>query len=535
MNQAERAAGPGHYLWLATILATAAGLRTVGAANESLWLDEGLSIVLAHWSARDMLLLPTDPTPALYYLLHKLLIPATAPLLGIRSISIVCGVISVGLMYVLGRIAFGARGGLIAAALLSVWTAHVDFSQEARAYSLLIMLTLAAGIGVLAYVRAETSGGRRLGLALLAVSNVLAFYTHLTAAFWIAATCLLVSGWALHTRRPLWELAGAFSFMALFALPGLYRLARQGLHHPTFTWLAQADVGGFVKGLCETMLPVGYWDNAWLNGGRDLLRLAIGFGSLLALAGSLWQWGPRLGRYPAACSLIVAYLSMPLVIWGFGFVGTPIYMSRTVLFVIPGVILLITGLCVCSPRPRLAAVALTALYLGSTLLFGLVREKPDIRGAVRFLESTAHPRDIVAICASYAYPALRYHSQTAAGGVVLGALWAGGLVKLEEGLGSDTDWDQSFFRSQIFPTFHKRSIERSEAELPLSPARVLWRVDYQCADNANTHFDSALRRAGFECVPAWHRPHAQKKNALSIRRCVTADDSLPIVIATPVN
>src|SRR5687767_3507897 len=133
-----------HYATLAAVLVLAALLRTVGVNAEGLWLDEALTLPLARWPALTMLLEPTDPTPALYYLLHAALIPPDAPLIAIRGISIVAGVAAVGLMYAFGRLAFGKSAGLIAALLMAVWTAHVDYSQEARAYALQASLSLCA-------------------------------------------------------------------------------------------------------------------------------------------------------------------------------------------------------------------------------------------------------------------------------------------------------------------------------------------------------------------------------------------------------
>lgn len=520
------------YLWLAAILAAAAALRTLGAASQGLWLDEGLTLVVSDWSARDMLLLPTDPTPALYYLLHKLFIPAHAPLLGIRSISIVCGVASVGLTYVLGRKGFGPRGGLIAAALLAVWTAHVDYSQEARAYSLLFMLTLAASVGVLTYAQATTAAGRRWGLALLAMGDVLSFYTHLTAAFWIVATSLILMGWALRARRPLGEVAVAFAVMGLLAAPGLYRLAAHGLHAPTFGWLPQASPGEFAFGLGEVMLPLGYWESPWLVGGRTALRHAVELLWPSALAGAFWRWGRGLAKH-AAFPLIVAYLAMPWLIWGAGFVATPIFMPRTVLFTIPGLILLITGLCVGSPSPRLAALGLVAIYLGSTLAYGLMREKPDMRGAVRFLEASARPGDVVAPCAIYAYPTLRYHVRSVVGGMVLGTDYDGKLVKLEDRLGSDPAWDRRYFRLRLFPRMHAASLQYAPARLSMPPDRVLWQVENYCTPLVRARLEATLRRAGLACAPAWRS--RDEANAVSVRRCVSrTSQDLPFFIPIPI-
>src|SRR4029434_1591033 len=103
----------GHWAMLAAIIVAAILFRIVALDADGLWTDEALTIVLSNWSIPDMFVLPTDPTPPLYYVLHKLLIPANAPLEIVRSISVVAGVMAVGLIYIIGRLAFGAAGGLL--------------------------------------------------------------------------------------------------------------------------------------------------------------------------------------------------------------------------------------------------------------------------------------------------------------------------------------------------------------------------------------------------------------------------------------
>ena len=261
---------------LAAILVAAILLRVVALDAYGLWNDEALTIVLSNWSIPDMFLLPTDPTPPLYYVLHKLLIPANAPVEVVRSISVAAGVMSIGLIYLLGRLAFGAAGGLLAAALLAVWTVHVDYSQEARAYSLLFFLTLLTSLGLLYYARAlqrTAAPGRsdvrrrRVALVLFGVGNVLSFYTHIIATVWIILSSLLLLAIVVREQRiHRAELLSVFGVMAVCASPGIYRLIQQMLAGDEFHWLPQADLADFATTTASVFLPVGLWDNPLTDG-----------------------------------------------------------------------------------------------------------------------------------------------------------------------------------------------------------------------------------------------------------------------------
>src|SRR5262245_49607562 len=111
----EERPGATHWVALAAIIVAAALLRVIAISTQSLWTDEAATIVLSNWSIGDMFWKPTDQTPFLYYAIHKILLPADASLAALRSISAVFGILSVALIYVLGRLAYGKAGGLLAA------------------------------------------------------------------------------------------------------------------------------------------------------------------------------------------------------------------------------------------------------------------------------------------------------------------------------------------------------------------------------------------------------------------------------------
>ena len=501
----------GHWTVLAAIIIAAILFRVIALDAYGLWTDEALTIVLSNWSIPDMFLLPTDPTPPFYYVLHKLLIPANAPPEVVRSISVVAGVISVGLIYLIGRLAFGMAGGRIAAALLAVWTVHVDYSQEARAYSLLFLLTLLTSLGLLCYARAldrtaelGTSNARRRRLALLlfAVGNVLSFYTHVIATVWIILTSLLLLAVAVRERRIHGTgLLFVFGAMAVCASPGLYRLILQMQMGDDFNWLQQAGPVDFSATTASVLLPAGLWDNSLTDAStRGILQLAVVSTSLALLGTGVW-FGRRtlrgmLQERPIVLWLILAYLAVPFIVWLFGFVARPMFMDRVILFALPGMILLITAICrALNERPAArAAIAAVLLYGASTLLFGIMREKEDWRGAYRFLAASAAPGDVIAVCPFYNYPALRYHAGRTVGSAVLAVQANGDLVEIEHGLGANPDWDKTYFRAALLPKMPGRRAETGmPTTLQLQPGQALWRVEGHCNPGFQADIEAALR------------------------------------------
>jgi mannosyltransferase len=511
-------------------------LRVMAIDAQGLWTDEGLTIVLSNWSISDMLLLPTDPTPFLYYGVHKLLLSANSSIAAIRSISVVAGVLSVGVMYLLGRLAFGAAGGLLTAALLAVWSSHVDYSQEARAYSVLFLLTLLTSLGLLYYAHLlhreaaepdKARSGRRLALVLFGLGNVLSFYTHVVSIFWIVLTSFLLLGIVVRGRqihRP--ELLTVFGVMAICATPGIYRLVLQMFVGDFFHWLRQPGLMGFASANAEIFLPIGLWDNSLTNAlGISRIGKGVVLASAVALVSSaLWFDGRRVLRRlqerPAVLWVILAYLTVPLVVWLFGFVARPLFMRRVVLFCVPGLILLIAAICLAFER-RVAAragIAVVLLYGGSTLLFGTMGDKEDWRGAYDYLAASVAPTDVIAVCPIYSYPALRYHAVAPVASAVLAIASGGRLLQIEDGLGTNRDWDKTYFHhisegsryivlaSRVIGRRAAAHAARVPAKLELLPGQSVWRVDGACGPSDAAGMDARLSGLDPDPKVVWRDP-----------------------------
>ncbi len=136
----------------------------------------------------------SESAPPLYYALAWAWTQLTGTgEVGLRSVSALVGVATVPVAYLLGAELRGRRAGIVAAALVAVNPMLLWYSQEARSYALLALLT---AVAALYFVRALDSRGRR-DLALWGVFSALALATHYFAIFPIA----LEAGWLLWRRR----------------------------------------------------------------------------------------------------------------------------------------------------------------------------------------------------------------------------------------------------------------------------------------------------------------------------------------------
>jgi uncharacterized membrane protein len=128
-------------LMLWGIIALGAALRLISLGAKSFWLDEIASVVIArmpgnsfwHW------LWTEEGNMALYYVMLRPWLDIHLGEGTVRLLSVLPGIASVAMMYLLGARLFGRNLGLLAALLLALSTCSVVYSQEARGYSWLLL------------------------------------------------------------------------------------------------------------------------------------------------------------------------------------------------------------------------------------------------------------------------------------------------------------------------------------------------------------------------------------------------------------
>jgi mannosyltransferase len=173
-------------LALPAILVLAAALRFATLHLQSYWLDEAVTVRLLHRGLFDMLgqLPHSESTPPLYYVVAWVWARIFGyGEVGLRSLSALAGVATVGVVWACGRRLGGERAAVAAAVIAATAPLLVWYSQEARSYALLTLLCAAS---VLAFL--HVLEGERGARALIAWATVsaLALATHYFAGFLVA-------------------------------------------------------------------------------------------------------------------------------------------------------------------------------------------------------------------------------------------------------------------------------------------------------------------------------------------------------------
>lgn len=318
-------------LVLAAILVIALGLRLYRIDTE-LWLDE-IILRLRYVPLEFRQLISTYDSQnhqPLYSLFARLsFLTAGGTDWSLRVPAALCGVASLAGLWWFGRRVTSLNEALLAVLVLAVSYHHVWFSQNARGYTVILLLTLLT-TGVFLRL-CEGDGRPRLAWS-YGILIALATYTHLTAAFVAvghALSLLLVTRWRTPDarQRAMWPAIaiglGAIITVVLYApmLPQVWRqVTVPTMEEVAIEWtgagwmlregarvLAQGVPGGLITvGAAAVVLLVGiasYWHQSRLTTLLMYTPVAITFVAIVAARHNLW---PRFFFFAAGFFVLAA-------------------------------------------------------------------------------------------------------------------------------------------------------------------------------------------------------------------------------------
>jgi 4-amino-4-deoxy-L-arabinose transferase-like glycosyltransferase len=397
-------------LWrplLLFLILLAFGLRIHQLDNFGFWQDEGLTTLRSGYSITEILSnritiqegITKDTHPPAYYLVSHI----GQALLGnsdfsYRFVSVLSGILLVPLLFQLGRRINGPGVGMLAALLAAVNPLQVWYAQEARMYTMLVLLGTAA-----TYVLWRSLTLPRLSssslfarMALYFLLAGLAFYTHYTAIFLIAIQSLFWV-WLLWRRGMRLLILGAAVAGLLVALPlvpatipRLFTGAETAYYYVPPWIMLQDVVHGFGQGITSN------FDRA----GIKLLDVGL---LLLLLVGLVGTQRIESDRRLSQIFLLV-YLLAAVVGLMLGSLLKPMYLGvRHIIVGSPAFVLLAARGVSALPRQpfRLAQIAALAVLLSGSIisLLNLYYDpsfaKDDVRTLVRHVELRAGDRDLI--------------------------------------------------------------------------------------------------------------------------------------------
>ncbi|MGE0066146.1 MAG: glycosyltransferase family 39 protein [Solirubrobacterales bacterium] len=331
----------------------------------------------------------SESAPPLYYALAWLWTQLTGTgEVGLRSLSALAGVATIPVAYFVGDELRGRRTGLMTAALVAVNPMLLWYSQEARAYALLVLL---CSLSLLFCLRAVRNGQRR-DFVLWGLASGLALATHYFAVFPIVVEAIVLA-----RRRRAASLPGLGITAAFGAL--LAPLAIHQMSYGHAEWIGNLSLG---HRLWETSATFLTGETADIIGRPERPALAVVPLALCLAAFGLLAWrGGREERRAAAVPLAIgaAAIGVPVALAIFPD-GKDFVLARNVIpALVPLLAVVAIGLTLPSAR-RLGAIlaaALIAYSLGFCLWasFSPDLQRPDWGAVASRLGEPQAPRAMV--------------------------------------------------------------------------------------------------------------------------------------------
>lgn len=403
------------YRWLpiALILGVAAVLFTFRLEGEGLWLDELTSIQdasLSPWEAYSR----NQVRPLYYFLLMGWLRFGSSD--GwLRSLSVVFAIISVFLIYRLGRRLAGEAEGLIAALLLTISPLFINHAQEIRMYVLSLCLGLAGTLFLAeALLTEQPRRPRHTTLAGWSLFRLLAIYTFPLNITLLLPDALLIILRFRRERAVLVDFAKWLLLLFVLWSPSVLSAVGQtssdstfASHHPITSPPGPDEIIRQLKFM--TVWPFAVQDSAIAALFYKVFTLFV---AGLMGAGLIRKLKPSTRGIWWTCAWFVMPL-VPIVILSY-FTSVPIWVTRYIFFISPYLlILLAAGITRIWKQWKVAAIVVGITYFvaagGGLAHYYTVQDRPDYKFNIETIKAQEQPGDAIIWSYHYTKPLKHYY------------------------------------------------------------------------------------------------------------------------------
>ncbi|MFG6096412.1 glycosyltransferase family 39 protein [Leptothoe sp. ISB3NOV94-8A] len=316
-----------------------------------------------------------EPHPPLFFLSQYLWLPLTGTQeIGVRSLNLLLSLGAILGAYGMGKALFNHRGGLILAALLGLNPFFWFHSLNVRMYCPTVLWVTLGGWAALQLCNQCLSRPARCGwyllLTLSVTAGVLTYY--LSALWFMALGCVIL----IQDRKRWWQYGLCGLGALCLAIPWAYWGLPQQLRNVDLNRFSTKStlvetITQHIQGLLEVLgiqLIVGDWATSL----PIAIVLAMGVVAIFLLAGIIWHlWRLLRQESPALLITILILGCLPLLLmlgsdilsgkstlaWGFG---------RSAIFILPGLLLMVTAWLLNLPNTwqKLVLLTILVMYLG---------------------------------------------------------------------------------------------------------------------------------------------------------------------------
>jgi len=447
--------------WLLIMILLATALRLLHLGKQSLWIDEAMSFARAVVPLKIGLenILATGNHVPLYFLMLRpiSLIGGNETIL--RFPSVIFAVLSIPMIYQVGRLCLGRPVGLLGALFLALNPFHLWYSQEARMYTMVLFFVLGS---IYFFLRAilENTWGSWAGLV---VFSTLAYGTHYFALqiALVQFAFILCRFRILHRAFRKWVICQGLAFLPI--IPWLIAYFSQDVVAIGIGWITRPTL----------LAPLQTLWTFSSNYGGSLTPIGLLLLGLLLLQGFL----TRRPDHRDHKLFLALWLGLPIIVTWLISQRRPIYNPRYLIVVLPAYLVLLAYGVMSVPHRILRwalTIALVAIMASSSIriYYDPVFLRQDWRRAANYVQSNVQANDVIAVESIDDMVAFKYYYRRALEPVAVDS--AQSLEEFEKSIeGYERLWliyhraasDQSDSNTERWLNIHRKDV-LEEKDLP---------------------------------------------------------------------
>jgi mannosyltransferase len=405
-----------HWITLLLIIITGVAARLECLACKPFWFDECFSAEVARINWRNFLHLLwwREANMSLYYILLRLWLHFGQSPFFIRSFSVVISTCSLLAIYWLGRLLYDRRVGLSAAALLAVNVYDLRYAQEARSYTLFVLLATLSSAFLISWLREPIRSHWR-GYV---IASILVAYAHFYALLLFVAHWLVLR-WTGLPRQESGSLEGAVTSkkelrrawisIGIGVLPLLIFVAKTGAG--PIRWIHRPDISDLFQ------------FSTFFTNGLPIIYFLACIAALKPLKNNLLIRDARWEVFRVY--FLCVWFLFPILLTILLSFARPVFLPRYMIFCLPALLILTAAGIASAPRKWINALLIGAILLLSARMIPYVYshdfdDERDASGtATDFILDHTQPGDAILFHIAEArvpyefFRSLRTHENTA--------------------------------------------------------------------------------------------------------------------------
>lgn len=391
-------------------------LRVFCLGKQSIWLDEAWSIWMSKMSLSQIVTTPENSPPLYYLALHFWVRLFGTSAVTVRFLSVLFGVLAIPMIYLVGRQLVNEEVGLLGALILAFSSFNIWSSQEARTYSLMVLLSL---FSIYLFLRLLKRSSLAISIGYVLFTALL-LYTHVYGLFVLIAQNIYLITLVFLSRNHVLRLRNWVSIQAIVLalfLPWIGTFINSAKAVSTGFWIPLPTFGT----IFQTFV-------IYSNTARLLaLFLALSVFSLFAyqkISGAIdWKaplkafesytWEVHVQDGTPVYFLVVLLFTVNAIPFLISRFATPIYYYKyTIAASVAFYLLVAKGISNINYRPtKLALISIIILLSVVNLPYTYYEiTKPQAREAVSFIDANAERGDLVLISPDWEQVTFEYYN-----------------------------------------------------------------------------------------------------------------------------